>query len=119
MDELTQAQIDELEADLRAAREELQAALVQSASGAKTVDLDQPIGRLSRMDAIQNQQIAKAGRRAMELRLRQVAAALEAVQDGTYGDCRSCDAPIGFARLKARPEAPFCLECQGASERRA
>ena len=119
MDELSQAEIEELQADLLALREDLQAALVQSADGAKTVDLDQPIGRLSRMDAIQSQQIARAGRRAMELRLRQVAAALEAVHEGVYGDCRRCDCPIGLARLKARPEAPFCVECQGASERRA
>ena len=118
MEDLSEAQIEELHADLLALRQELQAALVQSAGGAKTVDLDQPIGRLSRMDALQNQQMAKAGQRAMELRLRQVAAAINAVEDGSYGDCRRCDMPIGLPRLKARPEAPFCVECQSAAGRR-
>jgi DnaK suppressor protein len=68
------------------------------------------------MDAIQQQQMAQAGRRSLERRLLQVKAALAAWQRGEYGECQSCGAEISYARLKARPESPLCLDCQSASE---
>ena len=37
--------------------------------------------------------------------------AMEQVADGDYGDCLDCGEPIGAGRLRARPEAPFCLTC--------
>ena len=76
MDELSPEQLAELGADLVALKSELEEALAASDESAKPVELDQPIGRLSRMDAIQNQQIAKASRRNHELRLRLVLAAI-------------------------------------------
>ena len=39
-------------------------------------------------------------------------------QDGSYGFCRLCEEPIGFKRLQAKPEAPFCVNCQSRHERR-
>jgi DnaK suppressor protein len=81
------------------------------------VDLDEPIGRLSRMDAMQQQKMAQASRRATRMRLDQVGAALANLAAGEYGLCRVCEEPIGYKRLKARPETPRCLECQRKSER--
>ena len=37
---------------------------------------------------------------------------------GGYGFCRKCEEPIASKRLRARPEAPFCLECQRGADRR-
>lgn len=117
MEELTEAQRDELAAALRALAEELPRTLELSAEGTATVELDQQsVGRLSRMDEMQRQAVAKSGRRSIELRLQHVRSALETLERGTYGECRECEEPIGYARLKARPESPFCLECQGARE---
>ena len=45
-------------------------------------------------------------------RVDQVAEALQRIEDGTYGTCLKCDDPVDFARLEARPESPFCLDCQ-------
>lgn len=116
MDELTDAQVEELRAALEALRDELQAALDQTRDGAKPVSLDQPIGRVSRVDALQQQQMAQANRRNVELRLAQVRQALSAVESGDYGYCRKCEEPIGYGRLRSRPEAPFCVECQRGRE---
>ena len=115
-DELTREQLEELGRDLIEERARLQEVLEISKDGAKPVDLDEPIGRLSRMDAIQQQQMTKANRSAYERKLRQIEAALEKLAENEYGDCRSCEEPVGYRRLKARPEAPFCIECQGARE---
>ena len=58
--------------------------------GSKPVDLSTPIGRLSRMDAIQQQEMTKAGRSTLERKLLQTRASLEAYRKGDYGYCRSC-----------------------------
>jgi DnaK suppressor protein len=43
--------------------------------------------------------------------LEQVEAALERVEQGTYGYCRSCSVAIDQERLDAIPYAPLCIEC--------
>ena len=117
MEDLTETQREELAADVRALLSTLTESLELSADGAATVELDQQsVGRLSRMDEMQRQAMAKSGRRSVELRLQQTRAAVAALDRGDYGACRACEEPIGYARLKARPETPFCLECQGARE---
>ncbi len=115
--DLTPDQLEELRQDLVAERLSLEAQLELTSEGSKPVALSTPIGRLSRMDAIQQQQMTKAGRSTLETKLRQVRNALDGHRKGEYGDCRSCDDPIGYRRLKARPEAPFCLSCQDKRER--
>jgi len=116
VEELSDTQARELCQDLGALRRELEGALAAAREGAKPVAVDLPIGRVSRMDAMQQQQMARAGLAALELRLQQVAAALALCAAGEYGDCRKCGEPIGYRRLKARPETPFCVVCQSGSE---
>lgn len=116
-EELTDPQVAELGRKLEALRDALVGALDQSKEGAAVVSLDQPIGRLSRIDALQQQKLAQASRRQQELKLGQVRVALAAVASGDYGYCRSCEEPIGYRRLSAQPESPFCLGCQGGRER--
>lgn len=41
---------------------------------------------------------------------------LQAMDDGTYGVCQSCEEPIGLARLKARPVTSFCIDCKTKQE---
>ncbi len=109
---LTDKQIAELTQILEDIRLEIEAQLDASCEDAKPVDLDQPIGRLTRMDAMQQQNMTKAGRRSLEARLKQIAGALAGVQTGDYGFCVRCDEPIGYPRLRARPEARLCVRCQ-------
>ena len=116
MEALTREQRAELHQDLLRLQQELQELLTASSQSSRPVELDQPIGRLSRMDALQQQQMAKANRQGHERRLQQVRSALSAMELGGYGDCRVCDEPVGYARLKARPESPFCLNCQQQRE---
>ena len=43
-------------------------------------------------------------------------AALERIEDGTYGRCEDCGEPIGVERLKARPVTTLCIDCKAAQE---
>lgn len=55
-------------------------------------------------------------RRQAEHRLQRVSHALKKFEDNTYGYCENCGEPIDFARLKALPDARFCLDCQRKRE---
>ncbi len=117
-EELTEDQVKLLVGSLHALREQLQEHLAASHKSAAPVQLDQSsVGRLSRMDAMQAQQLAAANKRRTQLRLDQIRAALKLVDDGEYGACRRCEEPIGYRRLQARPETPLCVACQGRRER--
>ena len=113
---LSSVQLEELHQLLLVERRGLECQLQLSEEGAKPVQLGTPIGRLSRMDAIQQQEMTRASRCTLEVKLRQVRASLDAYGRGVYGVCRSCEEPIGYQRLKARPEAPFCFACQDRRE---
>lgn len=115
-DELTNEQLAELARALTAMRTELEVGLRDATDGARPVALDQPIGRLSRVDALQQQAMAQATRRGMELRLQLVQQALTAVERREYGYCRMCDEPIAYKRLLSKPETPFCVRCQRGRE---
>ena len=118
MDDLTTEQVVALRQRLEALRVELRDMLQATREGAKPVDLDEPIGRLTRIDAIQQQHLSSASRRDHDLRLRLVEQALGDIDRRRYGICRRCDDPIGFFRLQARPESPYCLDCQEEVDRK-
>ena len=109
--------LDDARANLLALERELLALIEQTAAGAAPVDLDEPIGRLSRMEAMQQQAMTAANRRASERRLTMTRAALGRIERGEYGECVSCEEAIAPRRLQARPETPLCLACAQARER--
>jgi RNA polymerase-binding transcription factor DksA len=45
--------------------------------------------------------------------LAEIEAALLRIQEGRYGTCLSCGGPMGLQRLRAIPEARYCLACSG------
>ena len=118
MDDLTSKQIEDRRGALERLEAELRQSLQATKEGTQVVDLDEPIGRLTRMDAIQQQNVSAANRRNADLRLRQVLQALELIQRGEYGRCRRCDDGIAYPRLEARPESPYCIECQDEIDRK-
>ncbi len=116
---LSSEQIAELQRDLQTLQRELEQSLADTASAARPVELDQPtMGRLSRMDAIQQQKMLEANRMAMKSRMQLVGAALGRLNEDDYGDCMSCGESIAYSRLKARPESVFCVGCQTLREQK-
>jgi len=87
--------------------------LQRGSEASGVVELEQnKVGRLSRMDAIQQQAMQKAGQASIEKRLSQIEKALEALRDGDYGYCQECGDEIPEQRLEIRPEALVCVTCQ-------
>lgn len=109
---------DQVRARLESLRESLVAGAESRSEMGRTVDLDQTrTGRLSRMDAMAAQAMARAGERRARIELQRIDAALARLAAGTYGDCAACGEPIEPARLDASPATPFCLGCAEARER--
>jgi DnaK suppressor protein len=108
------AEIDLLQliAQLAARREAVQSTLASLAESRRPITLDQTLqGRLSRMDALGQQQIARASEEHLRTELARINAALERHRNGRYGSCCRCRLPVETDRLNADPPTPFCLSC--------
>ena len=80
---------------------------------ARPVELDQAsVGRLSRMDAIQGQQMAQEAVRRREARLVRIDGALRRIERGDFGRCHVCGEEIDMRRLQIDPTATRCVACK-------
>ena len=110
---------DRQDLDLAAIRQALQderdRLTAESAGGVeerKPVELDQQsVGRLSRMDALQVQAMAKALEARRHGRMQRIDAALKRLDNGDYGYCHECDEEISARRLAADPTVALCIDC--------
>lgn len=105
------------EARLLAMRDALREWGSTAEEGIRPVDLDQArLGRLARVDALQGQAMALEAQRRRDLELRKIAAALQRIADGEFGQCVACGEAIAQARLEVDPATPLCIECASAGE---
>lgn len=92
--------------------ERLKAEIPRLKERLQPVEPDVAIGRLSRMDNIQNQSVVKSQLNKAQARLVKLGEALVRVdEDEEFGLCIDCGDPIPMARLKAMPETELCVEC--------
>ncbi len=103
--------LEEIKEELNSLERVLLAALSAESIASASVVVDNAIGRLTRMEAIQAQAMGQAARRRQELRLQRVRAALLRIEDGTYGACTRCGDQIPAGRLAVRPESGLCMAC--------
>jgi len=95
-------------------RQELSSLSETSKDARATVELDQTtVGRLSRMDALQGQQMALEQDRRRKAELQRIEAALKRLETGDYGFCSLCDEPIAEKRLSLDPAVGTCIDCAG------
>lgn len=83
------------------------------------VELDQTrVGRLSRMDAMQQQAMAQASARRSDGERQRIQSALGRLRQGDYGYCVKCDEEIGERRLSVDPATLLCIDCARAAEKK-
>lgn len=109
---MTAEEMASLKAQLCHERDELIAFSTRTKDDRAPVTLDQQsVGRLSRMDALQQQSMDLA-REEMRLRRREmIAAALKRIEADDYGYCLVCGEDIPYKRLKADATATRCITC--------
>lgn len=113
LDQLTPKQAQELRSLLQSNKTKLEQQLLDAESATGVVRLDQSsVGRVSRVDAMQQQSMAVSTRAKAEASLRNVIKALKRMDAEDFGYCAQCDEPIQFNRLKVQPQASHCVKCQ-------
>lgn len=109
------ARIEEFRELLMARQTEIRAADAGTSDDRAPVELDQQaVGRLSRMDALQAQEMALETSRRRAAELRRIAAALARIDSGDYGYCVECGEEIAVRRLELDPATPYCVQCASA-----
>ena len=92
-------------------------AIQQAQQSAAPVELDQScVGRVSRIDVLQQQALAQGLRERLTIRKRKVEAALARLDSGTYGLCCACHSDLEPELLNADPAVVFCQECATARQ---
>jgi DnaK suppressor protein len=104
--------LEEFRQKLLRQKSELLALEEISREAGETVELDQAkVGRLSRMDAMQAQQMAKAAARRRKDQLRSIDLAMARIDSGDFGLCFKCGNEIDVRRLAIAPAGTRCMEC--------
>ena len=99
-------------ARLEALMNEVQLSLQAARGLTTTVELDQSrVGRLSRMDALQQQALGQATLARRAAHAKHIELALARLEQGTYGLCLNCDQPIAIGRLDLDPAVRLCINC--------
>ena len=108
---LTPAQLEEIREELRRSLARLERSARTNGNG-RPPELDQSaVGRLSRIEALQNQGMTQNIKDRERVQLEQVLKAIERLDAGNFGFCTDCRRPIRFERLLVFPEALNCASC--------
>ncbi len=77
----------------------------------KPISPENAIGRISRMDAINNKSINDAALRKAESKLKNLEFALSNVDNADFGICAKCKGEIPIQRVLLMPQSRFCVRC--------
>jgi DnaK suppressor protein len=109
---LAPAQVAQIRDELLRSLTRLERSMKITGGTDRARDLEQDtVGRLSRIDAIQNEGLNRQLEEREKTQLKQIVDALRRIEDGTYGACNGCGEPIPFERLLVYPETRACTRC--------
>ena len=77
----------------------------------KPISPENAIGRISRMDAINNKSVVEAALRVSREKMEQLKAMQNKITDSDFGICNKCNQTIPFGRLIIQPHSKFCVMC--------
>ncbi|MFT4697587.1 MAG: DnaK suppressor protein [Flavobacteriaceae bacterium] len=77
----------------------------------KPIAPENAIGRVSRMDAINNKSVNQLALTNAELKLNNLKIALSNINDNDFGICIKCKKPIPLGRILLRPQSITCVNC--------
>lgn len=108
---MTPQEKEEIAKNIQARITEIEASLESLEETSKPVEPDVSLGRLTRMDAIQIQQMQEANLQVAKANIAKLKESLRKIDEETFGHCAYCKKMIGFERLKAIPETNMCIAC--------
>ena len=109
---MSEGKVEQIRQKLLGLRSELQEREETFKETGEPVELDQArVGRLSRMDAMQAQQMALEAARRRQNQLLKIEGALRRIESGKYGFCFVCGEEIDVRRLSVDPANTRCMKC--------
>lgn len=90
---------------------ELGEELVLLQESIKPISPDSAYGRVSRMDAINNQVVAKASYNDKDTMIKRLKFVMTKIDEPEYGFCVRCQDEIPFGRVKSIPYSNLCIKC--------
>lgn len=112
---MTDTERQVLKLKIIAAIAEMEEKIKNRAATIKPISPENAIGRISRMDAINNKGVADAAMRQAERKLVSLRIALSKIDSPAFGNCGRCKNAIRPARLMYMPESSMCVRCAGRS----
>ncbi len=104
--------IERIRQSLLSLKAELQEQEAAFKADSGPVELDQArVGRLSRMDAMQAQQMALEAARRRQGQLTKIEGALGRIESDEFGYCFICDEALDLRRLSVDPTNTRCMKC--------
>ncbi len=108
---MTNDEKKELISKIKEKIEQAQAEIVHLEDATKPIAPENSLGRVSRMDAINNKGVAEAALRSSQKKLNKLKLALTMIEEPGFGQCKICKKKIATARLMFMPESTRCIKC--------
>jgi len=108
---MTKEQLSEIEVLIKESITTTTATILEYKEETKPIAPDCAIGRVSRMDAINNKSVVEAALRVQENKLRGLLHVQSKLEDDDFGLCSRCKSPIPIQRILLVPHNKFCVRC--------
>ena len=108
---LSQDDKDELKSKIEAQLKKLESKIEEYKELTKPIAPENAIGRVSRMDAINNKSVNEAALRQAEKKKQGLLHALEKMDEEHFGLCTSCGKNIPVGRIMLMPGSTKCVQC--------
>lgn len=109
---LSTEELQALKSEIERQLERLERSMRVTDEGLKPVELNPgAVGRLSRIDELQNQALLENLHEREQIKLGGLLKALRRLEQGVYGLCVECEGPIPVDRLLVFPETATCVGC--------
>lgn len=108
---MTRQERNQLKERILATITETKERIAQLEDATRPIAPENAIGRVSRMDAINNKSVAEASLRTAQRKLNSLKTALNKVDNPDFGACSRCGQPIPAARLMFMPQSSRCVRC--------
>ncbi len=108
---MTQNDKDKLAIEIQKRLIKIEDHIIELRELSKPIEPDCAIGRVSRMDAINNQSINQASLDKKLIQKNGLQAALDNINQDDFGKCLNCGAEIQMGRILIIPESRKCINC--------
>lgn len=103
--------LNEIKEKIKIEIEKTEKSIIEYKEMTKPIAPENAIGRVSRMDAINNKSVAEAALRKAEEKLSKLKYVLTQVDEDDFGICVKCKKPIPLGRILLMPQSRHCVNC--------